>query len=103
MPAKIGGRVTAPAASAPDFWSEAGRRFRRFTGSPASLAPIALFGLAVVGMLWADGAWRASLLGLGPVAKLLVLPFLLYRFERSSRAHWVFWAFLISCSLLLVC
>src|SRR6266702_917669 len=154
MPAKIGGRVTAPAASAPDFLGEAGRRFRRFIGSPAwqfsvdlypvlaaaslpwstsaviafislwfialiptiepagffrslrapsSLAPIALFGLAVVGMLWADGAWRASLLGLGPVAKLLVLPFLLYRFERSSRAHWVFWAFLISCSLLLVC
>jgi len=77
--------------------------FSRSLRAPSSLAPIALFGLAVVGMLWADGTWRAGMLGLGPVAKLLVLPFLLYHFERSSRAHWVFWAFLISCSLLLVC
>ncbi len=78
-------------------------RFFRALRAPSSLAPIALFGVAIIGMLWADGAWRASLLGLGPVAKLLVLPFLLYHFERSRRAHWVFWAFLISCSLLLVC
>jgi len=35
------------------------------------------------------------------VTKLLALPFLLYQFERSSRAHWVLWAFLISCALLL--
>jgi O-antigen ligase len=154
MPANVGGRVTAPAASAPDFLGEAIRRFWRITRSPlwqfsvdlypvlvaaalpwstsavlvfmsiwfivliptiepagffralrapSSLAPIAFFGLAVIGMLWADGAWRASLLGLGPVAKLLVLPFLLYHFERSTRAHWVFWAFLISCILLLAC
>jgi O-antigen ligase len=146
--------VTASAASAPDFFAEAGRRFWRVTGSrawqfcvdlypvlvaaslpwstsavlvfmsiwfialiptieraglfrslraPSSLAPIAMFGVAVIGILWADGAWRATLLGLGPVAKLLVLPFLLYHFERSRRAHWVFWAFLISCTLLLVC
>jgi O-antigen ligase len=77
--------------------------FSRSLRAPSSLAPIALFGLAVAGMLWADGTWRAAMLGLGPVAKLLVLPFLLYHFERSHRAHWVFWAFLISCSLLLVC
>ena len=59
-------------------------RFFRALRAPSSLAPIALFGVAIIGMLWADGTWRASLLGLGPVAKLLVLPFLLYHFERST-------------------
>jgi O-antigen ligase len=145
--------VTAPAASAPDFWGEASRRVSRFTGSrawlfsldlypvlvaaclpwsttavvvfmtiwiivliptiapagfyrvlrtPSSLAPIALFALAVIGMLWANGPWSARVHGLGPVARLLVLPFLFYHFGRSGRAHWVFAAFLISCTLLLV-
>jgi O-antigen ligase len=144
--------VTAPAASAPGFWGEAGRRFWRFTRSPAwqfsldlypvlvaaslpwsttavvvfmtiwiivliptieppeffrilrapaSLAPIALFALALIGMLWADGPWSARMHGVGPVARLLVLPFLFYHFGRSGRAHWVFAAFLISCTLLL--
>jgi O-antigen ligase len=37
-----------------------------------------------------------------PTAKLLVLPFLLYHFERSTRGMWVFTAFLISCTLLVV-
>lgn len=68
----------------------------------ASLAPIIFFLLAVVGMVWAEGEWAARLDGLGPVAKLLVLPFLLYHYGRSTRAHWVFKAFLISCTLLLI-
>jgi O-antigen ligase len=76
-------------------------KFWRSLVAPSSLAPIAFFSLAVAGMLWADGPWSARLLALGPVAKLLVLPFLLYHFRRSTRAHWVFGAFLISCTLLL--
>ena len=35
------------------------------------------------------------------MAKLLAIPFLLYHFERSQRAIWVFVAFLISCALLM--
>ena len=76
-------------------------KFWRSLSAPSSLAPIAFFALAVVGMLWADDPWNARLLALGPVAKLLVLPFLLYHFGRSTRGHWVFGAFLISCALLL--
>lgn len=77
-------------------------RFTRLLREPAALWPTIFFGLAVVGMLWADGAWSARFQGIGPVAKLLALPFLLYHFSRSTRAHWVFKAFLISCTLLLL-
>ena len=37
-----------------------------------------------------------------PTAKLLVLPVLFYHFERSARGMWVFVAFLVSCTLLMV-
>ncbi|MDW3527920.1 hypothetical protein NQ357_25235, partial [Escherichia coli] len=45
---------------------------------PISLAPIALFLLALVGTLWSDAAWGARLYAVGPAAKLLVLPGLFY-------------------------
>jgi O-antigen ligase len=77
-------------------------KFWRSLHAPSSLAPIIFFALAVIGMLWADGPWSARLLALGPMGKLFVLPFLFYHFSRSTRANWVFRAFLISCTLLLV-
>ncbi|WP_315759119.1 MULTISPECIES: O-antigen ligase family protein [unclassified Bradyrhizobium] len=69
---------------------------------PISLAPIALFLLALVGTLWSDVAWGARLYAVGPAAKLLVLPALLYHFQRSERGLWVFTAFLASCVLMVV-
>ncbi|MCP3384542.1 O-antigen ligase family protein [Bradyrhizobium sp. CCGUVB4N] len=69
---------------------------------PISAAPIALFLLALVGTLWSDAAWGARLYAVGPTVKLLVLPVLLYHFERSPRGHWVFLAFLASCAFLSV-
>jgi hypothetical protein len=69
---------------------------------PIAAMPIALFLLAVVGMLWSDAAWGARTYAVSPTAKLLVLPFLLYHFERSTRGMWVLTAFLISCTLLMV-
>lgn len=75
--------------------------FLRSLRAPSSLLPVIFFALAVVGTLWADGPWSARLLAVGPVAKLLVLPLLLYHFGRSTRARWVFGAFLLSCALLL--
>ncbi|GLH77371.1 ligase [Bradyrhizobium sp. SSBR45G] len=69
---------------------------------PISLAPIALFLLALVGTLWSDAAWGARLYAVGPAAKLLVLPALLYHFQRSERGLWVFTAFLASCVLMVV-
>jgi len=69
---------------------------------PVSALPIALFTLAVVGTLWSDAPWGARIYAIGPLAKLLVLPLLVYHFERSARGMWVFTAFLISCVLLMM-
>ena len=56
--------------------------------------------LALLGTLWSDAPWGVRLHGISPTAKLLMLPLLLYHFERSSRGAWVFIAFLVSCVLL---
>ena len=53
---------------------------------------------AVVGC----GLGRRGFYAVNPTVKLLVLPVLLYHFERSPRGHWVFVAFLVSCALLSV-
>ena len=76
-------------------------QFDRVLRIPAALAAIALVALAVVGTLWAYGPWLNRWQGVGPAAKLLVLPFLLYHYARSNRADWVFKAFLVSCTVLL--
>ncbi|MBC9877466.1 O-antigen ligase family protein [Bradyrhizobium sp. INPA01-394B] len=69
---------------------------------PICAAPIALVLLALVGTLWSDADWGTRLYALSPTAKLLVLPALLYHFDRSPRGHWIFVAFLVSCALLSV-
>jgi O-antigen ligase len=69
---------------------------------PACALPLAFVALAVVGMLWSDGSWPERLHGLKPVAKLLLIPLLVYHFERSPRGKWVFMAFLASCTLLMM-
>ncbi|MDE2380492.1 O-antigen ligase family protein [Bradyrhizobium sp.] len=76
--------------------------FLQFLKRPICAAPIALFVLALVGTLWSDADWSTRLHAVNPTVKLLVLPVLLYHFERSSRGHWVFVAFLVSCALLSV-
>jgi O-antigen ligase len=79
--------------------------FRVFLQSlkrPISALPIALFVLALLGTLWSEASWGARLYAVGPVAKLLVLPFLFHHFARSVRGMWVFTAFLVSCALLMV-
>ncbi|HLZ02224.1 MAG TPA: O-antigen ligase family protein [Bradyrhizobium sp.] len=70
--------------------------FRR----PVSALPIALFALVLLGTLWSDAPWHDQTHQLGQVSKFLVLPLLVYHFERSTRGLNVFIAFLISCLLL---
>ncbi|WP_316187610.1 MULTISPECIES: O-antigen ligase family protein [unclassified Bradyrhizobium] len=77
-------------------------RLLRVLKRPIALAPIALFLLALVGTLWSDVAWGARFYAVGPAAKLLVLPALLYHFQRSERGLWIFTAFLASCVLMVV-
>ncbi|MFT4116950.1 O-antigen ligase family protein [Bradyrhizobium sp.] len=78
------------------------RAFLESLKRPICAAPIALVLLALLGTLWSDAPWGMRLYSLSPVAKLLVIPVLLYHFERSQRGHWVLIAFLISCALLSV-
>jgi O-antigen ligase len=78
------------------------RAFAALLRRPVCALPVALFALALVGTLWSDAAWGARLYAISPTAKLLVLPILFYHYQRSSRGMWVFTAFLISCSLLMV-
>jgi O-antigen ligase len=76
--------------------------FLRSLKRPVCILPIAMFALALVGTLWSEAPWGERLYGVGPTVKLLVLPLLLYHFERSPRGSWVFVAFLASCALLMV-
>jgi len=69
---------------------------------PACALPIAFFALALLGVLWSDAPWSARLHGVSPFAKFLALPLIIYHFERSSRGMWVFIAFLMSCTLLML-
>lgn len=69
---------------------------------PVCLLPIALFALAVVGTLWSEASWPERLHAIGPSAKLLVLPLLIYQFERWPYGNWVLKAFLASCTLLML-
>ena len=78
------------------------RAFVRGLARPACMLPLALFLLTVAGVFWSEATWSASLAGIKPVAKLLVIPFLLYHFRRSQRGDWVFIAFLASCTLLMI-
>ena len=82
-----------PTIEAGAFWQSLRR--------PICVLPIALFALALVGTLWSPAPWGERLHAVGPLARFLVLPLLLYHFERSTRGVWVFIAFLASCMLLM--
>jgi O-antigen ligase len=75
--------------------------FLRSLARPVCALPIAFFALALAGTLWSDASWGERFYAVGPTARLLVLPMLLYHFERSPRGAWVFIAFLASCALLM--
>ena len=69
---------------------------------PASWIPVAFFSLGVLGMFWTRDPWLARLQGLEPLLRLLFLPLILYQYRRSAHAHWVFYGFLASCTILMV-
>jgi O-antigen ligase len=83
-------------------WVMDWRAYARLLKRPICYLPLALVGLAVIGTLWSDAAWATRLHAISPTLKLLVLPGLIYHFERSSRGMWVFVAFLVSCTLLML-
>lgn len=78
------------------------REFPRTLLRPICLLPIALVALAAVGTLWSDAPWPERIHAIGPATKLLVIPLLIYQFERWPYGHWVFYAFLVSCTALML-
>lgn len=78
------------------------RDYARSLTRPALALPFAILLLALLGMLWSDGAWADRLHAIKPVAKLVLIPPLLYHFSRSERGVWVCLAFVASCALLAV-
>lgn len=78
------------------------RDYARRIAQPAFILPFASLLLAFVGVLWSDGAWPDRLHAIKPVAKLVLIPPLLYHFRRSEHGLWVCLAFLASCAVLAV-
>jgi len=83
-------------------WMADWRAYGRLLTQPICYLPLALVGLALVGTLWSHAPWSARLHAISPTLKLLMLPWLFYHFERSSRGMWVLAAFVLSCALLMV-
>ena len=69
--------------------------------APASYLPLAFFALAFAGLFWTADSWPVGFQGLLPVTKLLAVTLLLYHYERSERGHWVLFAFVAACVLLM--
>ncbi|MCP3372095.1 O-antigen ligase family protein [Bradyrhizobium cajani] len=78
------------------------RAYARDLTRPVFVLPFALLLLALLGTLWSDGDWPDRLHAIKPVAKLVLIPPLLYHFRRSERGSEVCLAFLASCVLLAV-
>ncbi|TKT72914.1 O-antigen ligase family protein [Afipia massiliensis] len=70
---------------------------------PASMATLVLCLLALLGVLWAvEISWPERLRGLTPMGKLLGIPILIYCFSQSDRGQYVFYAFVASCTVLML-
>jgi O-antigen ligase len=78
------------------------RELRQVLALPAGVLPVALWALAVAGMLWADAPPAERLEGLGPFWKLLLIPLLFVHFRRSERGVTVLIGFLVGCGALLI-
>lgn len=76
--------------------------FRDLMKRPVCFLPVSFFVLAMVGTLWSSVPWGARLYSVGPVAKFLVVPLLIYHFQRSTRGPGVLLAFFVSCSCLMI-
>lgn len=76
--------------------------FRDLMKRPICFLPVSFVLLATVGTLWSSVPWDTRLYSIGPVAKFLVLPLLIYHFQRSTRGPWILLAFFLSCTCLMI-
>jgi len=75
---------------------------KRELGTSAGGLPVLLWGLGLVGMLWANVIWHDRLAGLGSFHRLLAIPLLLAQFRRSGNGLWIACGFFISSTALLI-
>jgi O-antigen ligase len=64
--------------------------------------PVVLWGLGVIGMLWADVSWHDRVAGLDSFYRLLAIPLLFAQFRRSRNGIWLVCGFFISSVALLI-
>lgn len=76
--------------------------YRNLMKRPVCFLPVIFFMLALVGTLWSSAPWSTRLYSVGPAAKFLVIPLLIYHFQRSTRGTQVFLAFFLSCTCLMI-
>lgn len=77
--------------------------FFRSLKHPASMVALGLCFVALLGVLWAvEITWPERLRGLTPMGKLLGIPILIYCFSQSDRGRYVFYAFVASCTVLML-
>src|SRR5262249_41426069 len=75
---------------------------KRALASPAGGLAVVLWGLGLLGMLWADVSWHDRFAGLGSFHRLLAIPLLIAQFRRSGNGLWVAAGFFISSIVLLI-
>jgi O-antigen ligase len=77
--------------------------FFRSLRHPASLATLVLCLVALLGVLWAvEISWPERFRGLTPIGKFCLIPLLIYVFSQSDRGRYVFYAFVTSCTVLML-
>jgi O-antigen ligase len=77
--------------------------FFRSLKHPASMAALGLCFVAILGVFWAtDFSWSERLRGLTPIGKFWLIPVLIYLFSQSDRGRYVFYAFVASCTVLML-
>lgn len=75
---------------------------KRAVLTPAGGLPVLLWGLATVGLFWADASWSERLAGYGSFHRLLCIPLLLAQFSRSEHGARVLIGYLASVVAVLV-
>ena len=77
--------------------------FFRSLKHPASISALAVVLVALLGLFWAiDIPWSERLRGLSPMGKFLGIPLLIYYFGQSERSRYIFFAFVASCTVLML-
>lgn len=77
--------------------------FFRSLKHPASITPLLLCAIALLGLFWAvDIPWPERLRGLSPMGKFLGIPILIYYFGESERRRYIFFAFVASSAVLML-